>query len=193
MAASDEAELMHMVATAAAHDSGPIAFRYPRGNGMGVEMPERGEVLEIGKGRVLQRGSDVAFLSLGAHLGETLEAAALLEADGVSATVADARFAKPLDTDLLMELAQSHDALVVVEEGAQGGFGSMVLHELAARGAFDAGLKVRCVHLPDRFIDQASPSEMYADAEMSAQDLATAARKALGHPAKVVRISGKAG
>ncbi|PWR02969.1 1-deoxy-D-xylulose-5-phosphate synthase [Meridianimarinicoccus roseus] len=189
MAAADEAELMHMVATAVAHDTGPIAFRYPRGNGTGVEMPDRGTPLEIGKGRVLRRGTDVAFLSLGAHLAETLDAADLLAGDGLAATVADARFAKPLDKALLADLAATHRALVVVEEGAQGGFGSMVLHELAATGALDGQLAVRCVHLPDRFIDQASPAEMYADAGMTAQDIAAAARRALGLPENVVRLN----
>ncbi|QIE42558.1 1-deoxy-D-xylulose-5-phosphate synthase [Rhodobacteraceae bacterium SC52] len=193
MAASDEAELMHMVATAVAHDSGPIAFRYPRGNGTGVAMPDRGEVLEIGKGRVVRQGRDVAFLSLGGHLTETLDASDLLEADGLSATVADARFAKPLDRALVAELASQHDALVVIEEGAQGGFGSMVLHELAASGALDNGIRVRCVHLPDRFIDQASPAEMYADAGMTAQDIAGAARSALGLSDKIVKLGKAAG
>ncbi|WP_439524284.1 1-deoxy-D-xylulose-5-phosphate synthase [Marivita sp.] len=171
MAAADEAELKHMVATAVAHDSGPIAFRYPRGSGNGVEMPERGEVLEIGKGRVLQEGSDVAFLSFGAHLAEVEAAARLLEKDGVSVTIADARFAKPLDIDLILKLARTHDALITVEQGARGGFGAMVLHELADHGALDRGIKVRTVTLPDRFIDQASPDEMYADAGMTRFDL----------------------
>ncbi len=171
MAAADEAELKHMVATAVAHDSGPIAFRYPRGSGNGVEMPERGEVLEIGKGRILQEGSDVAFLSFGAHLAEVEAAARLLEKDGVSVTIADARFAKPLDIDLILKLARTHDALITVEQGARGGFGAMVLHELADHGALDRGIKVRTVTLPDRFIDQASPDEMYADAGMTRFDL----------------------
>ena len=193
MAAADEAELMHMVATAAAHDSGPIAFRYPRGAGTGVAMPERGEVLEIGKGRILREGQDVAFLSLGAHLTEAEAAADLLAADGLSVTVADARFAKPIDTDLVADLAARHDALIVVEEGAQGGFGSMVLHQLAATGALDGGLKIRCVHLPDRFIDHGTPAEMYADAGMTAQDLAATARRALGLGEKVVPLLRDAG
>jgi len=189
MAAADEAELMHMVETAVAHGAGPIAFRYPRGNGTGASLPERGTVLEIGRGRILREGSDVAFLSLGTHLTETLEAADLLERDGIKATVADARFAKPLDRALLAELAAWHGALVVVEEGAQGGFGSIVLHELAATGALDGGLRVRCVHLPDRYIDHASPADMYADAGMSAQDIAAAARRVLGLPDKIVRLT----
>jgi 1-deoxy-D-xylulose-5-phosphate synthase len=188
MAASDEAELVHMVETAVAHDAGPIAFRYPRGNGTGVALPERGTVLEIGKGRVVREGADVAFLSLGTHLAETLAAADLLAQEGINATVADARFAKPLDRALLAELAAWHGALVVVEEGAQGGFGSMVLHELAASGALDGGLRVRCVHLPDRYIDQASPADMYADAGMTAQDIAATARAALGLSDNVVQF-----
>ncbi len=189
MAAADEAELVHMVETAAAHDAGPIAFRYPRGNGTGVALPERGTVLEIGKGRIVREGSDVAFLSLGTHLAETLDAADLLARDGINATVADARFAKPLDRALLADLVAWHGALVVVEEGAQGGFGSMVLHELAATGALDGNLRVRCVHLPDRYIDHASPADMYADAGMTAQDIAAAARAALGLPERVVRLA----
>ncbi|MCR9109227.1 1-deoxy-D-xylulose-5-phosphate synthase [Marivita sp. XM-24bin2] len=171
MAAADEAELMHMVATAAAHDSGPIAFRYPRGAGNGVKLPERGEVLEIGKGRIVQEGNDIAFLSFGAHLAEVEATARLLEKDGISVTIADARFAKPLDIDLILSLAKTHAALITVEQGARGGFGAMVLHELADRGALDGGVKMRTVTLPDRFIDQASPDEMYADAGMTRFDL----------------------
>ncbi len=189
MAAADEAELMHMVATAAAHDSGPIAFRYPRGSGNGVEMPERGEVIEIGKGRVLQEGDDVAFLSFGAHLAEIEAAARLLEKDGVSVTIADARFAKPLDIDLIIRLARTHNALITVEQGARGGFGSMVLHELADHGMLDHGLKVRTVTLPDRFIDQASPDEMYADAGMTRFDLYKMAVSLTSSDGKVIPIS----
>ena len=189
MAAADEAELMHMVATAAAHDSGPIAFRYPRGSGNGVEMPERGEVIEIGKGRVLQEGDDVAFLSFGAHLAEIEAAARLLEKDGVSVTIADARFAKPLDIDLIMRLARTHKALITVEQGARGGFGSMVLHELADHGMMDHGLRVRTMTLPDRFIDQASPDEMYADAGMTRFDLYKMAVSLTSSDGKVIPIS----
>jgi 1-deoxy-D-xylulose-5-phosphate synthase len=180
MAASDEAELVHMVATAAAHDSGPIAFRYPRGEGNGVEMPEVGEVLEIGKGRVLQSGSDVAILSFGAHLAEAWKAVEMLEAQGVSVTVADARFAKPLDTALIRKLAGNHRALITLEQGSQGGFGAMVLHELANTGQLDGGLAVRTMTLPDRFIDQASPDAMYADAGLTATDIAATALQASG-------------
>lgn len=189
MAAADEAELMHMVATAAAHDSGPIAFRYPRGSGNGVEMPERGEVIEIGKGRVLQEGDDVAFLSFGAHLAEVEAAVRLLEKDGVSVTIADARFAKPLDIDLIIRLARTHNALITVEQGARGGFGSMVLHELADHGMLDHGLKVRTMTLPDRFIDQASPDEMYADAGMTRFDLYKMAVSLTSSDGKVIPIS----
>ncbi len=188
MAASDEAELMHMVATAAAHDDGPIAFRYPRGSGIGVELPERGHVLQIGKGRVVQEGSDVAFLSFGAHLDEVLAATRMLEEDGVSCTVADARFAKPLDMDLIRDLAANHKALITVEQGAQGGFGAMVLHALAAEGAFDRGLAIRTLTLPDRFIDQASPDDMYADAGLTRHDIMETARTALGVERKIIHL-----
>jgi 1-deoxy-D-xylulose-5-phosphate synthase len=189
MAAADEAELMHMVATAAAHDTGPIAFRYPREAGTGVDLPERGAVLELGKGRVLQEGEDVAFLSFGAHLSEVEAAAELLAADGLSATIADARFAKPLDMELIRRLARGHKALVTVEQGAQGGFGAMVLHALAAEGAFDEGLAIRTLTLPDRFIDQASPDDMYADAGLTRRDIADHALRALGVHGKVVSLN----
>lgn len=180
MAAADEAELVHMVTTAAAHDSGPIAFRYPRGNGRGVEMPETGEVLEIGKGRMIQEGSDVALLSLGTHLDACERAAAQLEAEGLSVSIADARFAKPLDMDLIRALAAKHSLLVTVEQGAMGGFGAMVLQAMAAEGLLDHGLRVRTIHLPDRFIDQASPDEMYEDAGLTAEDIANTVRHVLG-------------
>jgi 1-deoxy-D-xylulose-5-phosphate synthase len=176
MAAADEAELVHMVATAADHDAGPIAFRYPRGAGTGVALPERGTPLEIGRGRVIEEGSDVAILSFGAHLAECRVAAAMLADEGITVTVADARFAKPLDSDLLMQLVRHHRALITVEQGAQGGFGSIVMHDLARRGAFDRGLVLRNICLPDRFIDQASPADMYADAQMTAGDIATMIR-----------------
>lgn len=180
MAAADEAELVHMVATAVAHDEGPIAFRYPRGEGVGVEMPERGVPLEIGKGRIVREGSSVALLSLGAHLAECRVAAEDLAARGITATVADARFAKPLDTDLIGQLARHHEVLVTVEQGAQGGFGAHVLHHLANTGGLDQGLKVRTMTLPDRFIDQASPADMYAAADLTAADIARTATDALG-------------
>ncbi|KHQ55183.1 1-deoxy-D-xylulose-5-phosphate synthase [Mameliella alba] len=180
MAAADEAELKHMVATAAAHDSGPIAFRYPRGEGMGVEMPERGEVLEIGKGRMIREGKGVAILSFGTRLKEVLEACEALEARGVSPTVADARFAKPLDRDLILGLAREHDALITIEEGAVGGFGSHVAQLLAEEGVFDTGLKYRSMVLPDIFIDQASPRDMYAVAKLNAEDIEAKVLDTLG-------------
>ncbi len=180
MAASDEAELIHMVATAAAHDSGPIAFRYPRGEGEGTPMPDRGSVLEIGKARVVQEGEDVALLSFGAHLGETFKAAALMAPHHVMPTIVDARFAKPLDMDLIRKLAKTHRAIVTIEQGAQGGFGAMVLHALANGGLLDGGLAIRTMTLPDRFIDQAAPDAMYADAGMTAADIAATALQAIG-------------
>ncbi len=180
MAAADEAELVHMVATAAAHDEGPIAFRYPRGEGVGVEVPTRGDVLEIGKGRIISEGDSVAFLSFGAHLSEVQLAVEALAARGVSCTVADARFAKPLDHDLIDQLARHHAALITVEQGAQGGFGAHVLHHLANTGGLDRGLAIRTVTLPDRFIEQASPEAMYRDAAMTADDIARVALQALG-------------
>lgn len=184
MAAADEAELVHMMATMAAHDSGPIALRYPRGEGVGCDMPEQGEVLPIGKGRIVKQGDRVALLSFGAHLNETLAAAEELDARGLRTTVADARFAKPLDTDLIAQLVETHDALITVEQGCEGGFGAMVLHWLAKTGRVDGGVAIRTMTLPDRFIDQASPAEMYADAGLTARDIAKAALDAVG-----VRIS----
>ena len=192
MAAADEAELVHMVATATAHDSGPIAFRYPRGNGVGVEMPERGVPLPIGKGRVMREGTDLAILSFGAHLAEVLAAAEMLEAEGVSVTVADARFAKPLDTDLLERLARDHAGLITIEQGAEGGFGSAVLHHLARRGLLDRGLAIRPMTLPDRFIHQASPAEMYADAGLTVEDIRRTALGILRPDAKVVEFGARA-
>jgi len=189
MAAADEAELVHMVATAAAHDSGPIAFRYPRGAGTGVELPARGEVLEIGKGRMICEGEDIAILSYGAHLEECRRAAAMLEAEGLGVSIADARFARPLDTELVLRLAREHRALITVEQGAEGGFGSIVMHALARHGAFDRGLAIRNVTLPDRLIEQASPEEMYVDAAMTARDIAATARAALGRGAHVIPLS----
>ena len=172
MAAADEAELVHMVATAAAYDAGPIAFRYPRGDGEGVELPERGTVLEIGKGRHIQAGSRVAILSFGTRLGEVIRAAELLNAQGITPTIADARFAKPLDQALILSLAEGHEAFITVEEGAIGGFGSHVMQLLADHGVFDAGLKFRSMVFPDEFIDQASPADMYNTAGLNAQHIA---------------------
>jgi len=161
MAASDEAELIHMVATAAAYDKGPIAFRYPRGEGVGVDLPKAGIPMEIGKGRIVQEGQRVAILSFGTHLSDVLVAAEMLKEKGISPTIADARFAKPLDIRLINELIANHELLVTVEEGAKGGFGAHVLHWLAETGNLDKGLKVRTLTLKDEFIDQASPSDMY--------------------------------
>jgi 1-deoxy-D-xylulose-5-phosphate synthase len=171
MAAADEAELAHMVATAAAHDDGPIAFRFPRGEGNGVELPERGTPLEIGKGRMIQTGAQVALLSFGTRLSEVQKAAESLTAKGITPTIADARFAKPLDRDMILELAANHDALITIEEGAIGGFGSHVAQMLAEEGVFDHGLKFRSMVLPDTFIDHANPEDMYADAKLNAADI----------------------
>ncbi len=187
MAAGDEAELVHMVATAAAHDDGPIAFRYPRGDGMGVEMPEQGRVLEIGKGRVVREGENVAILSFGAHLSECLKAAEDLGQRGVSATVADARFSKPLDTDLIARLVKDHAALITVEQGSEGGFGAAVLHWLARTGRLDRGFAIRTMTLPDAFIDHASPDAMYRMAGLTAEDIATTSLQALGVSAPAFR------
>jgi 1-deoxy-D-xylulose-5-phosphate synthase len=180
MAAADEAELVHMVATAAAHDSGPIALRYPRGEGVGVEMPERGEPLPIGKGRVVREGSRIAILSLGARLAEALKAAEDLAARGLSTTVADARFAKPLDRELILRLASTHKLLITIEEGAIGGFGSHVLALLSESGALENGLKVRTMTLPDKFLDQDKPERMYAAAGLDAKGIVAKALAALG-------------
>ncbi len=181
MAAGDEAELMHMVRTSAEYDNGPIAFRYPRGEGEGVIMPERGDPLEIGKGRLIEQGEDVAVLSFGGHLGECRKAVELLKQQGLNPTLADARFAKPLDTSMLRQLVRRHKALVTVEQGSRGGFGAMVLHELANAGLLDGSCQVRTMTLPDRFIDQASPDAMYMDAGMTAVDIAAMAAEAIGH------------
>ncbi|MFZ9501373.1 MAG: 1-deoxy-D-xylulose-5-phosphate synthase [Beijerinckiaceae bacterium] len=181
MAAADEAELAHMVATAAAHDSGPIALRYPRGEGVGVEMPERGRVLEIGKGRVVREGSRVAILSLGARLAEALKAADELAAHGLPATVADARFAKPIDHELVRRLARDHAVLLTVEEGSIGGFGAQVMQFLSDEGLLDSGaLKFRAMVLPDVYLEQDKPERMYAQAGLDAKGIAARALEALG-------------
>jgi 1-deoxy-D-xylulose-5-phosphate synthase len=180
MAAADEAELVHMVATAAAHDDGPSAFRFPRGEGVGVEMPERGVPLEIGRGRIVQEGARVAILSFGARLAEVLKAAESLAQRGVRPTVADARFAKPLDRDLILALARDHEALITIEEGAIGGFASHVAHLLAEEGVFDRGLKFRSMVFPDTFIDQDSPAKMYAAAAMNAEHIEAKVLAVLG-------------
>jgi 1-deoxy-D-xylulose-5-phosphate synthase len=180
MAAADEADLVHMVATAAAIDDRPSALRYPRGEGMGVPMPAEGKPLEIGKGRVLREGTKVALFSFGARLAECLKAADELAALGLSTTVADARFAKPLDTDLLLRLAREHEVLITIEEGSIGGFAAQVLQTLADNGVLDGGLKVRPMVLPDIFIDQDSPAAMYATAGLDAKGIVTKAFEALG-------------
>ncbi len=181
MAASDELELRHMVRTAAAYDEGPISFRYPRGNGVGIDMPARGDVLEIGKGRIVKEGTKVALLSFGTRLQDCLAAAEELDAAGLSTTVADARFAKPLDEELVRRLARGHEVLVTVEEGAVGGFGSQVLQFLAHAGLLETGLKVRPLVLPDAFTDHAKPEKMYADAGLDAAGIVRTVFTALGN------------
>jgi 1-deoxy-D-xylulose-5-phosphate synthase len=180
MAAADEAELKHMVATAAAIDDRPSALRYPRGDGVGVELPAEGVPLEIGKGRVLREGTTVALLSYGARLAECLKAADQLAGYGLSTTVADARFAKPLDTELVTRLARHHEVLVTAEEGSIGGFGSQVLQFLALEGLLDRGLRVRPMVLPDRFIDQDKPELMYDAAGLNAPQIVATVLATLG-------------
>jgi 1-deoxy-D-xylulose-5-phosphate synthase len=180
MAAADEGELVRMVATAAAYDDGPIAFRFPRGEGVGVEMPECPELLEIGKGRMIRAGKQVAILSFGTRLQEVTAACEALEAKGITPTIADARFAKPLDRDMILRLAADHDALITVEEGAVGGFGSHVAQLLAEEGVFDHGLKFRSMVLPDTFIDQASPKAMYDLAGMNAEHIEAKVLEVMG-------------
>ncbi len=185
MAAADEAELKHMVRTAAAYDDGPISFRYPRGEGVGVDLPERGDILEIGKGRVMKQGAKVALLSFGTRLAECLLAAEDLDAAGLSTTVADARFAKPLDHDLIRQLARHHEIVLTVEEGAAGGFGSQVMHFLANDGLLDNGLKIRSLVLPDLWMDQAKPEVMYAKAGLDRAGIVKTVFTALGRGVQV--------
>ncbi|MCH8202312.1 MAG: 1-deoxy-D-xylulose-5-phosphate synthase [Proteobacteria bacterium] len=180
MAASDEAELKHMVATAAAYDEGPIAFRYPRGAGVGVEMPEIGRPLEIGKGRIVREGGKIAILCLGARLGESLLAADELAAMGLPTTVADARFAKPLDEDMIRQLVREHEVLITIEEASIGGFGSFVLQFLAREGFLDKGLKVRTMHLPDEFVPHGDPKKQYEYVHLMNEDIVRMAVSALG-------------
>jgi 1-deoxy-D-xylulose-5-phosphate synthase len=180
MAAADEAELAHMVATAVAIDDRPSALRYPRGDGVGVDMPDVGVPLEIGKGRIIKEGTSVALLSFGTRLQECLLASETLASHGLTATVADARFAKPLDTDLVLRLAREHEVLITVEEGSIGGFGSFVIQTLAEHGALDGSVKVRCMVLPDVFIDQDSPTAMYAQAGLDAKGIVAKVFEALG-------------
>ena len=190
MAAADEAELKHMVRTAAAYDDGPISFRYPRGEGVGVQLPERGEILEIGKGRLMKQGTKVALLSFGTRLADCLLAAEDLDAAGLSTTVVDARFAKPLDHDLIRQLARHHAVLVTVEEGAVGGFGSQVVQFLASEGLLDHGLKFRSLVLPDVWMDQAKPESMYAKAGLDCHGITQTVFKALGQPHVGVNAAG---
>ncbi|MBL26304.1 MAG: 1-deoxy-D-xylulose-5-phosphate synthase [Rhodospirillaceae bacterium] len=190
MAAADEAELMHMVATAAAISDCPSAVRYPRGEGVGVELPERGTPLEIGKGRIVREGSKIALLSLGTRLQECLKAADELAAKGLPTTVADARFAKPIDTALIRQLAEEHEVLITIEEGSIGGFAAQVMQFLATEGLFDRGLRFRPMTLPDRFIDHGSPSGMYDEAGLNAPHVVATALAALGRNADIVAAEG---
>ena len=171
MAAAAEAELVHMVATAAAYDAGPIAFRYPRGEGEGVELAEVGQPLQIGKGRLIQEGRRIAILSFGTRLGDVLKACEKLQARGITPTVADARFAKPLDKDMILDLATRHDGMITIEEGSVGGFGSHVMQFLSEEAVFDRGFRFRSMVMPDEFIDQASAKDMYAQAGLGAEDV----------------------
>ena len=171
MAAADEAELVHMVATARSIDDRPSAFRFPRGEGVGVDLPEKGIVLEIGKGRIVNEGSKVAILSFGARLQEVIKAADLLSRRGINPTIADARFAKPLDKEMILDLVSNHEALITIEEGVVGGFGSHVQQLLSNTGIFDHGFKFRSMVLPDTFLDQDTPKNMYENAAMSANDI----------------------
>ncbi len=180
MAAADEAELVDMVATAAAHDSGPIAFRFPRGEGVGVDLPEHGRVLEIGKGRIVAPGRGVAILSFGTRLAAVLAAREALAARGITPTVADARFAKPLDREMILKLAAEHEALITIEEGAVGGFGSHVAQLLADEGVFDRGLKFRSMVLPDAFVDQDAPMAMYDTSALNAPHIVAKVLEVLG-------------
>ncbi|MCW3476931.1 transketolase C-terminal domain-containing protein, partial [Limobrevibacterium gyesilva] len=180
MAPADEAELVHMVATAAAIDGGPSAVRYPRGEGTGIALPERAEILPIGRGRVLREGGTVAILSLGTRLAEAMRAADELAARGLPATVADARFAKPLDTALIEQLARHHEVLVTIEEGSVGGFAAAVMQHLAWKGLLDGGLKIRPMVLPDRFIDHDSPAKQIVEVGLTAKDIVATVTGCLG-------------
>jgi 1-deoxy-D-xylulose-5-phosphate synthase len=190
MACADEAELVHMTATAAAYGEGPIAYRYPRGEGVGVDLPQVGKILEIGKGRIIREGTKVAILSLGTRLAEALKAAEALETHGLSTTVADARFAKPLDHDLIRQLARHHEVIVTIEEGSRGGFGAFVLHYMSDAGLLDAGLKVRAMTLPDLYQDHDSPAKMYDQARLNAPHIVETVLRALGRSAEVIKLRG---
>jgi 1-deoxy-D-xylulose-5-phosphate synthase len=181
MAAADEAELVHMVHTAALYDEGPIAFRYPRGNGTGVPLPETPERLAIGKGRIVRHGTKVALLSLGTRLAEALKAADQLEAKGLSTTVADLRFAKPLDSELIRKLMATHEVVVTVEEASIGGLGAHVLTLASDEGLIDAGLKIRTMRLPDQFQDHDAPEKQYDEARLNAPHIVETVLGALRH------------
>jgi 1-deoxy-D-xylulose-5-phosphate synthase len=183
MAAADESDLVHMVATQVAINDRPSALRYPRGEGVGVEMPAEGKPLEIGKGRIVREGSKIAILSLGTRLADSLKAAEELASYGLSTTVADARFAQPLDTDLVLRLANEHEVLITIEEGAIGGFAAQVFQTLSDNGALDKGLKIRSMVLPDIFIDHDSPNAMYAKAGLDAKGIVKKVFEALGRDA----------
>jgi len=189
MAAADEAELMHMVATCAAIDDGPSAVRYPRGEGVGLALPERGTPLAVGRGRIVREGTAIALLSLGGRLAECLKAADELARHGLSTTVADARFAKPLDTALVERLAREHAVLITIEEGSIGGFASQVLHHLAGAGLLEHGLKVRPMVLPDRFIDHDAPHLQYDQAGLNARHITETALAALGRAAHALPVA----
>jgi 1-deoxy-D-xylulose-5-phosphate synthase len=193
MAPSDEAELAAAVVTAGGYDGGPIAFRFPRGEGVGLEMPATPVPFVIGKGRILRHGTTVALLSLGTRLADAMAAAEQLESMGLSTTVADARFAKPLDQDLLHKLAERHDVLVTIEEGSSGGFGAMVLHDLAANGLLDGGLRVRIMTLPDIFIEHDTPAAMYHRAGLDAEGIVSTVSAALASKGRGSRILGGGG
>ena len=180
MAPSDESELVHMVATAAAFDAGPIAFRYPRGEGTGIQLPDKGEVLEIGKGRIMREGTKLGVISYGTRLADCMAAAELLDKRGISSTVVDARFAKPLDEELILKVAKSHEALITVEEGSIGGFAAQVMGLLASRGVFDTGLRYRPMHMPDLFIAHDTPANQVAQAGLDARTIFDTALHALG-------------
>ncbi|NWG93668.1 MAG: 1-deoxy-D-xylulose-5-phosphate synthase [Parvularculaceae bacterium] len=190
MACADEAELVHMTATAAAYGEGPIAYRYPRGEGVGVDLPQVGKILEIGKGRIIREGTKVAILSLGTRLAEAIKAADALETYGLSTTVADARFAKPLDHELIKQLARHHEVIVTIEEGSRGGFGAFVLHFMSDAGLLDAGLKVRAMTLPDIYQDHDSPAKMYDQARLNAPHIVETVLRALGRSAEVIKLRG---
>jgi len=190
MACADEAELVHMTATAAAYGEGPIAYRYPRGEGVGVDLPQVGKILEIGKGRIIREGTKVAILSLGTRLAEAIKAADALETYGLSTTVADARFAKPLDHELIKQLARHHEVIVTIEEGSRGGFGAFVLHFMSDAGLLDAGLKVRAMTLPDIYQDHDTPAKMYDQARLNAPHIVETVLRALGRSAEVIKLRG---